>query len=216
MKLKLAFVLLLSVLPCSQALAYGKYQFLNRSVFGSMSKTDADSLRQAVGTMLSEDKEQQVYYWNSEKDLQGKMKVVLKYRSDGNECRRVRFLFVNEFQKRERYQFDLCQIDGQWKYREQPLRYFNEQELTLMEQSIDEALSHSLPGEPNSWSTPERGSGGMLVPEATIRWQSLSCRRAALSIYDAKGRHASGSYVFCQQPDGQWQRNIDAEQELEE
>ena len=208
---------LLSFFSASTTLAAKKYDFLNKSIMGDFSEADTASLRQTVGTLLNSEQDAKTVYWRGENGLQGKMQVALSYQSGAQDCRRVRFLFLNAKQKKEHYQFDLCRKeDATWQIQDTPLRYFSKADNESLKSSIDQVLNQNSVGQPISWNSSDHKKGGMIVANKSFQWQAQTCREVAISVYDEQNRQANGRYVFCLEPENEWQRNIDAELHMQE
>jgi surface antigen len=58
------------------------------------------------------------------------------------------------------------------------LRYFNPQDVAMMEETIEAALDEAADGETRPWENPATGSSGEVTPLETYPRDDLTCRRA--------------------------------------
>jgi len=84
-----------------------------------------------------------------------------------------------------------------------PFTHFNEQDLQLFKQTLDETLEKGSVGEVRRWSNPKTTAAGDISVLRTFERAALPCRTVSISNA-AKGRTAAGSYSLCKQATGKW------------
>ncbi|MCP3867293.1 MAG: hypothetical protein GY703_04185 [Gammaproteobacteria bacterium] len=86
-----------------------------------------------------------------------------------------------------------------------PIRYFTDEDWTMMEQKADEVLNEGEDGREYAWKNPQSGNSGSFVAEpATGKGlQNQRCRQLTI-VNRAKSTSSSATYDFCRQEDGKW------------
>src|SRR3954468_23980487 len=84
-----------------------------------------------------------------------------------------------------------------------PYAQFTEEDKSLFNQALHEALNKTPDNETLTWSNPNTGSGGELTPLDTAGAPGRSCRHIEV-INKAKGQAEKGRWSLCKQADGRW------------
>ena len=84
-----------------------------------------------------------------------------------------------------------------------PIRYFNDDDLALFKQSLDDALEHQPDNEALDWRNEKTRSEGSVTPLNTTEQDGMRCRQVIISN-TAKGLSRQSQFTFCRQDDGRW------------
>jgi surface antigen len=87
--------------------------------------------------------------------------------------------------------------------KDSPISRFNDKDMQLFTQALNEALSKGADGETRNWSNPATGAGGEIKTESSYAQGATPCRKVVISN-SAKGLSASGPFNFCKQSTGKW------------
>lgn len=84
-----------------------------------------------------------------------------------------------------------------------PAQHFTDEDWRLLEQTVGQALNHSVKGDRLTWSNPETGHSGSVTHIGPVDKDGQPCIR--LGIYNETDT-LSGSTVasFCRQADDSW------------
>lgn len=87
--------------------------------------------------------------------------------------------------------------------RNSPAGDFTEEDVALLEQTLDAVLASSETT-PRRWTNPKtKNSGELRVVRIFTSQQGRSCKRVRMDN-EARGKKGSGHYTLCQSPDGRW------------
>lgn len=92
--------------------------------------------------------------------------------------------------------------DLQW-LKNAPVRSFTDEDWSLAKAAIEDALTNADDGQAVEWENPESKSHGSVTPVATRTSDGQTCRDLLIKNY-ANSREGSGTYEYCQKPDGTW------------
>ncbi len=84
-----------------------------------------------------------------------------------------------------------------------PIEQFNDQDMALFKQAVEDALNHSPDGEITGWRNADTGVSGRLKPLNTYQSSDATCRRLQIAN-KAGGRKSNVAFNFCKLPDGTW------------
>ncbi|WP_421863576.1 hypothetical protein [Motiliproteus sp.] len=206
--LLLSFFVLTSTGSISLAQA-GNLLFLSNSVLTDLDPKDADSLRAELQSSLEQAQDFEIRHWQSEfSDLQARIQPLVSYQKDQQQCRQVRIRIVRSQGKGERYQFDYCRGAERWDISYTPASSFGSDDWELLQRTVQRALNDNTDGQPSSWANHKSKHSGVVVPSASMMNGGERCRQTAITIFDSHGKSSNGSYLFCLQPDGDWQRRL--------
>ena len=130
-------------------------------------------------------------------------------RSSSKTCRSSRFTLTREGRAVERYRFDYCRTEHGWDLTHTPASSFCRDDWQLLEQTLKQTLEDNADGEPVSWTNHRSKRSGVLVPTSHEMRSGMRCRQTAVTIFDGKGQSSNGSYLFCRDESGDWNRLID-------
>ncbi len=84
-----------------------------------------------------------------------------------------------------------------------PLSRFSDEDLSIFEAAVTEALESRPDGSSIPWENPNTGASGSVTPLNTERRDQRECRLLDI-INRAEGRSGSARFWFCRNPDGIW------------
>ena len=84
-----------------------------------------------------------------------------------------------------------------------PLANFNDRDLQMFQQALDNALDKMTDGEVVTWANADTKAAGEVRPLKTFDRGGMRCRVANIANR-AKGRSSNGPYTFCKSADGKW------------
>lgn len=87
--------------------------------------------------------------------------------------------------------------------RDGPIRYFDDDDMALFKQSLDNALEHQPDNEVLAWHNEKTRSQGSVTPLNTSEQDGMRCRQVVISN-TAKGLTRQSQLKFCRQDDGRW------------
>lgn len=203
----LAFLILLVVASQSHSANMG---FLKDSVLTDFSKEEINHFKQFVRDSLDTIKDKEVVNWKAKSSsMNGKLKSMATYDTDGNTCRHSRFLVANK-DEQEVYHFEICKIDKQWQIQDTGVNDLTKKDMKFIKSTTELALAHKGDSIPFSWVNTKSGNTGVIVPLTLTKLDQKTCRDLAITIFTTKGKTAKGTYNFCRENDGVWARNIQA------
>ncbi|RDE24491.1 hypothetical protein DV711_02565 [Motiliproteus coralliicola] len=183
--------------------------FLSNSVLKDLDPQDADSLIAEMQTTLEQAQDFEIRHWQSAySDLKVRIQPLITYQSNQQQCRAVRIRLTQPMGKDERYQFDYCRNVERWDISYTPAGSFDENDWQLLQRTVQRALNENNNGQPSSWTNHNSKHSGVVVPSTSKMNGGERCRQTAITIFDSHGKSSNGSYLFCLQEDGQWQRRL--------
>ena len=84
-----------------------------------------------------------------------------------------------------------------------PIRYFNDDDMSLFKQTLDTALDNQPDNEALSWLNEKTKSQGTVTPLSTEEQDGMLCRQAKITN-TAKGLTRQTELRLCRQEDGRW------------
>ncbi len=197
------FVAFCIVTPAATAL---NISFLKNSVLSRLSKTEMMDFRANVSRALISAGDGTVLTWESES---GKFiaKVLFRatYINNGDlTCRRVLFRIGEQDRVPERYRFDLCNNEDQWRFSETSVSSFTPAEWSYLKRIAIETLDTEPDATAVSWFYRKTGNAGVITPLSTQERDGKKCREASFSIISRSGDTFDGNYTFCKQEGGEW------------
>ena len=88
-------------------------------------------------------------------------------------------------------------------YRDTPIAHFNEQDMKLFRQTLDDVLENGADGDTRKWSNPKTGAEGDVTANSTFTRGAAPCRTVTVRNA-ARGLTSSGNYSLCKQANGKW------------
>ncbi|MEH6650942.1 MAG: hypothetical protein V7707_13020 [Motiliproteus sp.] len=186
--------------------------FLSNSVLSELTKEDAQSFRSAIQQALDSVEDRDSVTWRSESSsIKASIRPLTTYQlgAEQQTCRRARFVLAHSDRPVERYQFDFCHADEGWNIAHTPASSFNKDDWILLEQTLQHTLNDNENGEASSWTNHRSKSSGVLVPISNEMRQGQPCRQTAVTIFNKQGQASNGSYLFCRDETGDWNRLVD-------
>ena len=93
-------------------------------------------------------------------------------------------------------------------FKDSPGSRFNDRDMQLFLQTLDEALDKGKDGETRKWSNADTGAGGEIKSISAYQRAAVPCKTVQIDNH-AKSVSASGRYNFCKQASGQWAPSTD-------
>ena len=85
-----------------------------------------------------------------------------------------------------------------------PIRYFNDDDMALFKQTLDDALDNQADNEELSWLNEKTKNQGSVTPLSTEEQDGMVCRRARI-VNTAKGLTRQADLRLCRKEDeGRW------------
>jgi len=85
-----------------------------------------------------------------------------------------------------------------------PVRFFNDQDWKLLEQTSDDLLANARDGESREWKNPKTGHHGSMKALRTYKnSEGETCREVQFSNF-ARDMSGQSRWHLCKQPDGRW------------
>ena len=86
-----------------------------------------------------------------------------------------------------------------------PVRFFNDQDWKLLEETSDDLLENAADGESRNWKNPKTGHHGTLKALRTYKnSEGETCREVQFANF-ARDMRGQSRWRLCQQPDGRGQ-----------
>jgi surface antigen len=85
-----------------------------------------------------------------------------------------------------------------------PVSRFNQQDMRLLQDSLDKAMNEAADGTTVEWANDKTGAGGTITPNGRFERTGTECRKARLTTR-FKTLKGGGEYNFCKGSQGQWQ-----------
>lgn len=207
------YTLLLAFMTFFSLPAYAvNFNFLRDSVITQFNDTEAQEFRQFIGKRLDEAKDQDVHVWRSPQSARiGKLRIKFSFEQNNTPCRRTQFILEDK-NKKDQYQFDICQLNDQWRIEETAARNLTETDWELMRDTGDQALTQSIIGAPFSWHNPKTNNAGVITVTSATNHKHQDCRQLAITIFDNQRQSSNGNYLMCRQKAGEWQRVINTKE----
>ena len=158
---------------------------------------------------LDQDVDMAIRQWQAESGkLSARIQPLVSYQQDGTDCRQARVRLDHSDRRGERFQFDFCRNNNGWDISYTPASSFNNDDWSILQQTVQRTLNDNQAGQPSSWTNHKTKHSGVVVASDNEMNGGKRCRQTAISIFDHNGRASNGSYLFCLQQDGSWQRQL--------
>jgi surface antigen len=202
------YLIVIVALAISSPLVALNMTFLKDSVFSKFSESELTSFLSKIRVSLDTTKDGEVIEWQSESGVfKGRMLPRATYYNGSTKCRRTVFKLAEGDRKPERYRFDLCLVEDQWRVSQTPITSFTNENWRYLRDVLRQVLETEEDANPTSWFFDKTKTSGTLTPLNTIKTGEQICRDVALSIISPKGQMTDGKYRFCKGPEGDWTRS---------
>ncbi len=197
------FIAFCAFTPVASAL---NISFLKNSVLSRFSRTEMTDFRANVSQALSNANDGSVLAWESDS---GKFSARVLFRAtyinNGDlTCRRVLFKISEGDMMPERYRFDLCNNQDQWRFSQTSVSSFTSDEWSYLKNIATETLNNEPDAVSVSWFYRKTGNAGVITPLTTEETDGKKCREATFSIISRSGDTFDGNYTFCKRVGEDW------------
>jgi surface antigen len=171
--------------------------FLKDSLLSELNKQEVQEFKQFIREALDTLEDEKVVTWRAKtSSISGKYKSKFTYKSGDTTCRRSLFLMENK-NKREPYQFDICKSGDRWVIQDTAARAFRKSDWAMLRNSVFSALDEGPIGSPFSWHNTKTGNAGSHVIVSQSKSGSKYCKNIAITIFNKQGESSNGVYTFC-------------------